>query len=122
MERAEVAACLFRDVVEEAVAVVQTQKKRAEGLGRFGAVAKTGDDAVGGANVFYLLHAVARAGEVGEVEALGHDAVESRSARVEPVPGGGQARGGRGKADDRIAVEVLLCEGFELFSPLSQML
>src|SRR5205085_11584781 len=58
------------DVVQQAVIVVETQQQRADNLGPF-AVAKAADDAIGRPSPLDLLHAVALARAIRQIEPLG---------------------------------------------------
>lgn len=63
--------------------------------------------AVDAAAALHLLHAGALAGLIGQVEPLGHDAVERAAGQVEPRAGLGDVLGGRGEADVVTAGERL---------------
>ena len=73
------------DVVEAAVVAVEAEQQRRDRLGR-SLPAHADHDAVGRSVLLHLDHRLARAGQVGEVEALRDDAVEpERLEAVEPA-------------------------------------
>src|SRR6476661_3949544 len=72
------------DMVQQSALVVETEQQRADDL-PLRRVAKAADHALGGALVLHLLHPVAVAALVRQVEPLRDDAVESTADGAEPL-------------------------------------
>ena len=103
-------------MVEFALVVVEAQKKGADQGFAF-EVAEAADDAIGGAFPFDLLHASALSGLVGQVAALGDDAVESDS-HVKPLFRDGEIFGDGREADRVVAGEIFFGELLEFLAAL----
>jgi hypothetical protein len=107
------------DVVELALAVVQSEQQRPD-LPPLGGVAKPADHAVGGAPPLDLDHAVALARPVGQVGSLGHYAIVVAIPARQPRAGGGDPAGGLGQGERLRAAELGGGEGLEALPPLCQ--
>jgi hypothetical protein len=107
------------DVMEQPIRVVEPEQERAH-RPRARRVAESAHHAVHRAAALHLLHAGALAGPIGQVELLGHDAVERATGHLEPRAGLGGIVGGRGEPDVVTAAERLGCEGLESAPALAE--
>src|SRR5271156_4715565 len=97
------------DMIEQAFLVVEAEQQRANLL-RFFEVAEASYDAIPGSLGFDFLHTFAVATLVGQIGALGDDAVEAH-AHVKPFPGERQiVGGGRESQQAAFVLEIFLCE------------
>src|ERR1700704_1464524 len=86
------------DMGEQGRPVIEPEQQRAHDLLAF-VVAEAADPAVGAAIILDLLHAAAVAGRIGDVAALGDDAVERRADPLEPAFRLGEPHGGGREAE-----------------------
>src|ERR1051325_5438841 len=97
--------------MKQAGVVVQAEQQRADNLVLF-RVTKSSDNAVCTAEQLYFLHAYPFPGGVGNVDALGDNAIKRPAARSQPPPRLSDVAGG-GRESQHPIVKKLLCEGFK---------
>src|ERR1700719_317743 len=102
-------------MIEQAFVVVEAEQQRSDDR-LFFKIAKTSDDAIGGALAFDFLHAGALTALVGQVAALGDDSVE-RGAHLKPFAGFGKIFGDWREANEFIRLHISAKKIFKLFAP-----
>src|SRR5450631_4335330 len=111
--------------MEQAVGVIKSEQQRSDNLAaglKFFPIAESADDAVRASVPLYLLHAVAVAGLIWEVEAFRNHAVASTTCRSKPTLSILQLQAGRRKTEQVCARKVPGGEILELQAPLGQRL
>src|SRR4051812_33854830 len=109
--------------MQQACVVVEAEQQRAHdvlSVEFVRSVAKPADDAVGAAKILDLLHAVAIAGLVWQIETLGDDAVKTAAGLREPFFRRGIACRCRRESKGGLRSELYACKGFQRRSPLAE--
>src|ERR1700722_12064873 len=105
-------------MIEQAFLVVEAEQQRSDDR-LFFKIAKTSDDAIGGALAFDFLHAGALTALVGQVEAFGDDSVE-RGAHLKPFAGFGEIFGDWGETNEFIRLHIFAEKIFQVFASFTE--